>query len=456
MRVISLVLLCLLSAFAATAQNANWQSDLRFLQQTIHRDYPFLFKKISAAAFDATADSLFAAMPRMQEHECLAGLTRIVASIKYGHTALPWRDSKVKYHMTPMNFYWFNDGLYVEGTTKANAAILGARILKVEGKPIAKVLQAIKPLVPAENDQFFKSRGPDYLGIPEALHAQGITPTLKSSILYTFGKNGKTFEIAIPAIDAFQLPRFYGFTKPEKDWLTARDTSFTPLYLKNQDRIYYYEYLPDSKTVYVRHSQIQDEPEMPIALFYKNLYSFIEKNDVARLILDVRLNGGGNNYLLKPIITGLIETPKINKPGKFFVIIGRRTFSACQNLVNEFSNYTNAIFVGEPTSENINFYGDNNRITLPNTQTQVLLSFAWWQDKPQWENATWLAPQVAADMSFSDYQHNIDPSLNACLAMNETNAITDPMQKLKTLFFMGKMDEVEKETKRMVNDPMYR
>lgn len=456
MRAKSLVLLYLLAALAATAQNSNWQSDLRFLQQTIHKDYPFLFKKISPAAFDAAADSLFAAMPGMQEHECLAGLTRMVASIKYGHTSLPWRDSKVKYHMTPMNFYWFSDGLFVEGTTKSNADILGARILKIEGKPISEVLDAIKLLVPSENDQFFKSRGLYYLGIPEALHAQGITPKLNSSINYTFEKNGKTFEKAIPATEVLQIPAFYGFTKPEGNWLTARDTSSLPLYLKDQNRIYYYEYLPNSKTVYVRHSQIQDEPEMPIAVFYKNLYSFIEKNDVERLILDVRLNGGGNNYLLKPIITGLIETKKINKPGKFFVIIGRRTFSACQNLVNEFTSYTNAIFVGEPTSENINFYGDNNRITLPNTQTQVLLSFAWWQDKPQWENASWLAPQVAADMSFADYQHNNDPALNACLAMNENNAITDPMQKLKTLFFMGKLEEVEMETKKMVNDPVYR
>lgn len=453
----TLVLVFLFLSFAAFPQkNAAWQSDLRFLQQTIHKDYPFLFRNISAAAFDAAVDQLYDAMPGMQEHECLAGLTRMVASIKYGHTSLPWRDSKLKFHMTPLNFYWFSDGLYVEGTTKDNSDILGAKILKVEGKPVLEVLQAIRPLVPAENNQFFKSRGPDYLGIPEALHAQGVTNTLKNNITYIFEKNGKTFEKVIPATEAFQIPKFYGFTKPGGDWLTARDTSTLPLYLKNQDRIYYYEYLPESKTVYIRHSQIQDEPELPISVFYKNLYSFIEKNEVERLVLDVRLNGGGNNYLLKPIITGLIETKKINRPGKFFVIIGRRTFSACQNLVNEFSNYTNAIFVGEPTAENINFYGDNNRITLPKTQTRVLLSFAWWQDKPQWENAAWLAPQVAADMSFADYQQNTDPSLNACLAMNESNAVTDPMQKLKTLFMMGKLEEVEKETARMVNDPIYR
>lgn len=455
---LSLILAGSLYFIAAKSQTntAAWQADLRLLQQTIHRDYPFLFKNISAGAFDSAADKLYQAMPRMQEHECLAGLTRMVASIKYGHTALPWRDSKLKFHMTPINFYWFADGLYVEGATRENADLPGARILKVEGIPIATVLEAIKLLVPSENNQFFKARGLDYLGIPEALHAQGITQSLKNSINYTFEKNGKTFDKTIPAREAFQIPRFYGFTKPGKGWLTARDTSNTPSWLRHQDRIYYYEYFPDSKTVYVRHSQIQDEPGNPISVFYKELYGFIEKNDVERLVLDLRLNGGGNNYLNKPIITGLIETKKINKPGKFFVIIGRRTFSACQNLVNEFSNYTNAVFVGEPGSENINFYGDNNRITLPNTQTTVLLSFAWWQDKPQWENAPWLAPTIAADMSFSDYQRNNDPVLEACLAHNERNTITDPMEKLKRLFMTGKMNEVESEAKKMAQDPSFR
>lgn len=208
MRAILLVLFAFLLNLSGSAQtkNAGWQSDLRFLQQTIHKDYPFLFKNISAQAFDAAADKLYHAMPDMQDHECLAGLTRMVASIRYGHTALPWRDSKLKYHVTPINFYWFADGLYVEGTTKENVAILGARILKVESMPIVQALDAIKWLVPSENDQFFKAHGLDYLGIPEALHAQGITKTLKKSITYTFEKNGKTFEKTISAQEAFQAP----------------------------------------------------------------------------------------------------------------------------------------------------------------------------------------------------------------------------------------------------------
>ena len=58
---------------------ADWQADLRFLQQTVHKDYSFLFKNITAEQFDAEVDKLYKAMPSMQEHERFAGMGRIVA-----------------------------------------------------------------------------------------------------------------------------------------------------------------------------------------------------------------------------------------------------------------------------------------------------------------------------------------------------------------------------------------
>src|SRR5690606_5399027 len=77
---------------------ADWQADLRFLQHTVHEDYSFLFKKISAPAWDANVEELYAAIPAMQPHEILAGLGRIVSSFQYGHTDIGWRQSPVKYH----------------------------------------------------------------------------------------------------------------------------------------------------------------------------------------------------------------------------------------------------------------------------------------------------------------------------------------------------------------------
>jgi hypothetical protein len=251
---------------------SDWQADLRFLQHTVNKDYPFLFKNISAEAFNAAADSLYAAFTSMQDHQRLAGLARLVASFKYGHTDIGWRESPVKYHVVPINFYWFSDGLYVEGADKNNSALAGARLVKVEGKPVLEALALLKPLVPAENDQYFKAYGLDFLVIPEALHAQAVSNTLKSTITYTFEKNGKIFEQAVPALDAFRLPRTYGFVSKNSGWVTVRDSSATPRYLKNLDKIYYYEYLPESKTLYVRHSQVQDDAGENIPDFYRKVF----------------------------------------------------------------------------------------------------------------------------------------------------------------------------------------
>ena len=426
------------------------------MQSTVHKDYPFLFKKTTVAAFDEAVEKFYADIPQMQEHEVLVGFARIIGMFKYGHTRVSFSEGPVPYHQLPIYTHHYKDGIYIHSAHKTYESIVGAKILEVEGKPIADVLEAIYPAVPAENEQFFKAYGGFYLVIPEVLHAQGITETLKNKITLKLEKEGKTFSKEVTAGEPLNGHLAYGEVKPETDWVGARDLSNSPYYLKNLEKIYYFEYLPNEKAVYVRHSQIQDDPSENIPSFYKRLWEFIENNEVDKLVLDVRLNGGGNNYKNKPIVTGIIEHQKINQPGKFFVIIGRRTFSACQNLVNELDNYTNAIFVGEPTGENINFYGDNRRVELPNSKLPVYLSFAWWQDKPQWENADYTVPHLAVEPTFAEYSANEDPALKAALNFSADNFIIDPMGYLTQLFMDEKYEFLTTEAQRLVQDPSYK
>ena len=434
----------------------QWQEDLEYLQATVHNEYDFLFKKISKEEWDAKVEELHRAIPEMQDHEILIGVARLVSSFGYGHTTLGLRQDQVPLHKIPVVLYHFDDGVYVEGARKDYSKVLGARILEIEGLPIEEVLNKVRPAIPAENEQFAKAYGINHLTVPEILHAQGVTQSLKLELNLKLEKDGQVFEQKIKAEPRADFPRQYGMTAPEKNWRSSRDQSSTPLYLKNLDRIYFYEYLPEAKTLYVRHSQIQDQEGEDIPTFYNKVFDYIENNDVEKLILDVRLNGGGNNYKNKPIVTGIIENQKINQTGKFMVIIGRRTFSACQNLVNELHTYTNAVFVGEPTAENVNFFGDNREVQLPNSKINAYLSFAWWQDKPQWENKEWLAPQIATGMTFEQYRTNQDPALEAALAFSDANFITDPMAHLTRLYTAGNYDEVASEAQRMVQDPTYK
>lgn len=463
MRIIFTLLIGSFSLLACAQENVSsrtWQEDLRFLQHTIHQDYPFLFKKVSQETFDAEVDQLYQAIPDLESHEVVVGFSRVLALFQYGHTGLSlnawYGGGPFKVSQMPFNAMVFKDGVFIQGTHKDYADALGARIMKVAGTPVDEVMEAVKKAFPVENDFYFTAYGMHLLGNPAVLHAQGITDELQSEIVLSLEKEGKQFDITFRGVASERFPGRYGFIQHQGDWLDARDQGETPLWLDQLEKIYYYKYLPEQKAVYVRQSQIQDDPEENIPAFYERVFDFIENNDVEKLILDVRLNGGGNNYKNKPIVTGIIRTEKINRQGNLFVITGGRTFSACQNLVNELHTYTNAIFMGEPTGENINFYGDNRPVELPNSQLSVRLSFAWWQDKPQWENGPWLPPQVAISSTFADYQSNRDPVLEAIWDFKKEGAfIMDPMSYLEGLFRAGDLEKVSSEARRLAEDPYY-
>lgn len=453
---ISLLLFVAPTVFAQEKLSPQqWQEDLRFLQKTIHEDYSFLFVKITKDDFDAEVEAFYNDIPNLQEHEIRVGLTRMVSQFKYGHTQIPY-STIAKRGILPINLYQFHDDLYIEGVQKDQKEVLGATVLKIGDTPIDKALALIYPVVPVENEQYFKAYGLRFLTSPEVLHAQGVIPKLSETITLTLKKEGKIFTQVFNTIDIKDKPKTFNFTLPTKEWLTVRNTATTPLYLKHfEDKLFYFEYLEDIKTVYVRQSSVFDDANETLKQFYKRLFEFIDTHDVEKLIYDVRLNGGGNNYNNLPLIKGLMARPKINKKGHFYFIIGRDTYSACQNLTNEISRYTEAILVGEPTSENINFYGDARAVELPNSKITAYLSYLWWQDLPALENADWTAPSIPVTMSFEEYINNEDPVLEAALNFNAVGFEPKPIRYIVDLFLSGQSQKMVTEIDKMIHDPRY-
>ncbi len=454
------VTFCFFISFSIFSQSsmdtAKWQADIRYLQSTIHKQYPFLFKKVTAEKFDKAVDQLYNEVANLEEHEIRVGLTRLVSMFEYGHTQIPY-STVTKAGIFPINLYLFNDGLYIEGVHKAHEKVLGSKVIKIGDTPIEKAMDLVRPVVPVENDSYFKAYGLRFLLSPEVLHAQKVIPELKESVSWTLEKDGKTFTYEFPTIPREEKPRSFNFTLPTDNWLTARDLSTTPYYLKHlADKYYYFEYMDNEKVLYVRQSSVFDHESESLKDFYARLFNFIDTNEVERLVYDVRLNGGGNNYNNLNLIKGLLARPEINSKGKFFFIIGRDTFSACQNLTNEITTYTEAILVGEPTGENVNFYGDNRPVQLPNSGLRAYLSFAWWQDKPQWENKDATVPHIAVDMSYEQYITNTDPVLKAALNFKDDGFILDPMQHLTQLFMTGDFETLKKDAATIAKDDKYR
>ncbi|WGK64500.1 tetratricopeptide repeat protein [Croceiramulus getboli] len=440
----------------------QWQEDLNYLDELVKKSYSFLFKKVEESTWDSEVVRFRArlsgrqeSLPQLEEHEIKVGFSRLISLFEYGHTQVPF-SAVADYGVLPVNLYQFKDGIYVEGVRTQDQSIVGAEVLAIMDVPVEQALERIRPVVPVENEQYFKAYGLRFLTVPAVLHAQGLTEELLATIDLTLEKDGETFHYALPTVDRKTLSVDYSLTVPNENWVSARKQEETPLYLKHlQDKLYYFEYLPESKTVYVRQSSVFDDEEETLAQFYQRLFAFIDANEVEKLIYDCRLNGGGNNYNNKPLVQGLMARPELNQQGKLFYITGRRTFSAAQNLTNVIEYWTEAILVGEPTAENVNFYGDTKEVTLPNSGLKMYLSYAWWQDRPQWENAEYTIPNLAVAMSFDDYVNNKDVVLQAAMDYTDDGFILRPLEHLQQLFMQGKMEQLQKDAMMIAQDPRY-
>ncbi len=171
---------------------------------------------------------------------------------------------------------------------------------------------------------------------------------------------GKTREVQLSPTSTFGAV----FTPPA-EW--ADMAGATPLYRKDRSNGFWFEYLKDSRILYVQQNQVLNKDDESLAAFYKRVFDFVAANPVDKFVLDLRFNNGGNNGLVKEPLIDIIKS-KIDEKGKFFVITGRRTFSAAQNYVNQLERYTNAIFVGEPTAAHPNAFGDPASFHAPQQQ----------------------------------------------------------------------------------------
>lgn len=217
----------------------------------------------------------------------------------------------------------------------------------------------------------------------------------------------------------------------EEGWVDMRglDGPRTPLWLQGDPRDpLRLEYVPEGRTAYVQFNRVGDAPDETIAAFAERLRAFVDSALVDRVVLDLRLNRGGDGTLNRPLVLSLIQSPKLQGPGRLFVVIGRSTFSAAQFLVHDLEEYTDAVFVGEPTAGKANSYGDSRRITLPNSGVTVRASIYYWQHGHPLDSRPWKGPDIAADLTSRDYRANVDPAMREILAWQPEASLAERMR----------------------------
>jgi len=412
---------------------AQWQADVRFLGDELPRRHKNAYHRMKREDFEAAVKRLSDAAPAMTDDEIVVGLMKLVAMVHDGHTSLIPRQF-IRSGIYPIQLYRFGDGTYVQKAAPAYADLVGAKVLRIGGVSIDEAMAAVTPVVAADNEMGVLELGPMMLSVPEIFSGLKITSD-KQKLDIVISKDGKERVVSVRPEGTVE-----NLITPPADWIDAAGKTTLPLYMTHQGDWFWFEYLKDKQIVYVNQDAVQNKPDLTLGDFYKRVFDFIEANAVDKLVIDLRNNGGGNNTLNAPIIINLIRS-KIDKRGHLFVITGRQTFSAAQNFVNQIEKWTEPIFIGEPTSDHVNMYGDNRPFTLPNSGLLVRASTLWWQDLDPRDDRKWTAPEIAADLSFEDYRTGRDPMLQAVLDYKPGSTISEMIQLVEARESLGDFAE---------------
>lgn len=380
----------------------GWRYDLWLLAREAKRIHYRPLRGALEPAVDAYVKKLKNDIPRLTDNQVMVGFMRLMRLFEDGHTSIrPETPPKA----LPVQFYLFSEGLFITAAAPGHADLAGMQVLRMGGHPVDDVMKALDPVISRDNTMWPLLIGPNMMRHPRILNGLGLIPETNSLVLTLKDSKGAERTVTLTA----------DVGDPTADWTTARSATAgpEPLYLKNQKTPYWFEYLPESKTVYFQYNAVQNILTEPLAKFCGRLFKFIDQNDVEKLVIDMRWNGGGNNFLNVPLTHGLIRCDKINQPGKLFVIVGRNTFSAAMCGVTHIERHANPIFVGEPTGSRPNFVGETIIVHLPYSKMRASISDLYWQNSVAMDYRTWIAPTLYTPPTFATYREKRDPAMEA-------------------------------------------
>ncbi len=424
-----------LGGVVSPEESRAWREDLRFVQSEMPAVHPNLFHTLPHDEFDASIDTLIERLPSMAHHEIIAELAAIVAAVRDGHTRLtlpvvrgsglftghsatpPPASSAMMFHYLPIRLFVYDDGLFVREISRDHAEYLGARVERIGSLSVDVAMERVTRVIHRDNEMQVLSLLPSRLVIPELLHALRITedPTHVEFEISTGDTAPRRFVLApVPEGSAV-------------DWVNA--TSFSPerpLYLRHPDRNFWFEYLEEHDMVFCQYNEVYDDDDESIAAFSARLTDFIVENSAGALVLDLRFNRGGDNSLNRSFLHALIRCPVLQKPGSFFVIIGRNTFSAAMMFALDLEKHTTAIFVGEPSGARPNHFGDSRKVQLPNSGLTLRVSTLYWQYSGPKDDRPSLPPHIPIRFVSDDDRIVRDPAFERILELTSVSASRSP------------------------------
>lgn len=422
----------------SAAEAAGWRSDLKQLVRELERVHPDPYGKTSRAGLMQAVEQLDGRIPSLAAHEIIVELERIVALVGDGHTNINLTvNAGVDFHQLPIRLGLYADGLWVEAADRKYASAVGGKVVAIGGVSADSAIARVAPIISRDNDQWIQVAAPHLLNLIEVLHALRLADGLERA-RFTIEQGRSRQDIALEPLPATR-PRPFGYPflpRYTSDWVDARDvaTAPVPLYQRRFDDVYWWEYLPGERLLYIKWDQVANRAGGETALqTFRTAMGFARENAgrIDKVLLDIRNNTGGEGGLLDAITREIVRTREVDEPGRFFVAIGPRTFSAGLLFTMQLARYARPIFVGEPTGGKVNVPAGHEFVILPFSGVAVSISPALYQTGVPSDVRPFVAPRLAVRPAFRDYATNRDPVLDAVLRYDSAAFALDIRSELE-------------------------
>lgn len=384
-----------------TGRDAQWRADIRLLQRQIRRLHADPYRYVTADALNARFEALLASVPALDDAAITAQLDLIVASLGAGHD-LFWPVSPERGALLPfaVKFYVFSDGIYI--IDAADPVLVGARVEAFGSTPADAALAAVVAAFPGDNAMEALWMAPRHLAQARTLEALGIVEHA-NDVPLTLTVNDERLVVR---------PERRAFTPMSPALVPPRDTG-APLYLTRWDENAWMTSLPQLGALYVQIKRVTDSDNERFAALTERLHAQLAEDSPAHLILDLRHSPGGNGYLTPPLIRELVSFRASAGPQSLFVIIGRNTFSASQNMITDLDRFADPVFVGEPSGSRPNALSESGNFRLPYSGLSGYLSSQYHQQSWPEDHRIWIAPDIPVTLSSADFFAGRDPALAA-------------------------------------------
>jgi hypothetical protein len=372
--------------------NKGLISDAENYRNTISSKHKNPFTKISKEQFNQKIDSLISIVPYINKDKFTFELFKINSLIEDEHTIL-FPDYQME---LPFKFELFDEGLTIIASDSLNQKYLLYRVLSINNNTWSKIDSLYKSIIKRDNQSYFKFFETFYFNNSELLKGLGIIGETSAIPFQLLSPSGDTINTTINS----------NYKSKNKSWIYAQQFKNLLAYSENSN--YWFKYDEKNKTLYFNYQHCNEDEKESFKTFNKRLFQIIEDVRPAKIILDLRFNGGGNSGVLKPFIES-IKKSELNTNERFFVIIGRKVMSSSLMNAIELKNTTNATFVGEQTGGNINHFGELKSFELLNSKIRATYSTKYWEN---WKNHSGaFKPDIETSNTFSDFLNSYDKAI---------------------------------------------